>query len=145
MPDNLDRGAAPGADIALLIARILLAAIFVQGGFGKLTGLEGFAGYLTGHGVPANAAYPLSIVAAIVEFFGGLAILLGFMARYVALLMALFVLVAAFIGHRYWEITDPAMNYNQTIHFMKNVAIIGGFLALYAAGPGRFSVDRRGT
>jgi uncharacterized membrane protein YphA (DoxX/SURF4 family) len=69
MSDNVNRGASPVAAIALLVARILLAIIFLQEGFGKLTRLlEGFSGYLMGHGVLAPYSYPLAIIAAVVEF-----------------------------------------------------------------------------
>ncbi|GAC1337691.1 MAG: DoxX family protein [Beijerinckiaceae bacterium] len=119
-----------------------MAAIFLYSGYGKLTGISGFAGYLANHGLPFGT-YPLAILAGIVEIGGGLALLIGFGTRYAALLLAFFTLVAALIGHRFWEIADPGQRSNQLIHFWKNIAIIGGFLALYAAGPGVFSVDRR--
>ena len=55
---------------------------------------------------------------------------------------AAFTLIAAFIGHRYWSV--PADQYaNQMAHFMKDIAIVGGFLALFAAGAGAISIDRR--
>jgi len=132
------------SDVVLLLGRVLMAAIFLNGGFHKLTGLEGFAGYLAGHGVPVGA-YPIAVLAACVEFFGALCVLVGLGTRYAAVLMAGFTLVAALIAHRFWEIYDPAMYVNQMNHFMKNVTIVGGFLLLYAAGPGRLSVDRRGS
>jgi putative oxidoreductase len=138
-----DRKAA-GSDIVLLIGRVLTAAIYLYGGSQKLTGLDGFAEYLAGQGV-AVGAYPIAILAAGVEFFGALCVLFGFGTRYAALLMALFTAVAALIGHRFWEVSDPAMHVDQMHHFMKNVAITGGFLLLYVTGPGRLSIDRRGN
>jgi putative oxidoreductase len=135
---------AIGSDVVLLIGRVLMAAIYLNGGFHKLVGLDGFAANLVSHGVPV-AAYPIAVLAACVEFFGSLCVLLGLSTRYAALLMALFTVVAALIGHRFWEMSDPAMYANQMIHFMKNVAMVGGFLLLYAAGPGRLSIDRRGN
>ncbi len=135
---------ATGSDAVLLIARVLIAAIYLNGGFHKLMGLDGFAGYLAGHGLPVGA-YPVALLAACVEFFGALCVLLGLGTRYAALLMALFTAVAALIAHRFWEISDAAQYVNQMNHFMKNVTIVGGFLVLYAVGPGRLSIDRRGT
>ena len=134
---------AAGSDAVLLIGRVLLAAIYLYGGYQKLMGLDGFAGYLASEGL-AVGAYPIALLAACTEFFGSLCVLVGFGTRYVALLMALFTVVAALIGHRFWEVSDPAMYVDQMNHFMKNVAIAGGFLILYAAGPGRWSIDRRG-
>jgi putative oxidoreductase len=135
--------AALGSDFVLLFGRVLIAAIYLNGGYHKLTGLEGFAGYLAGHGV-AVGAYPIAVLAACVEFFGSLCVLLGLGTRYAAVLMAGFTVVAALIAHRFWEISDPTQYVNQMIHFMKNVTIVGGFLVLYAVGPGRLSIDRRG-
>jgi putative oxidoreductase len=134
---------ATASDFALLIGRVLIAAIFLYGGYHKLLGLDGFAGYLAGHGL-AVGAYPMAILAAGVEFFGALCVLLGLGTRYVSLLMALFTVVAGLIAHRFWEVSDTAMYVNQMNHFMKNAAIVGGFLLLYGAGPGRLSIDRRG-
>jgi len=130
-----------GGDVALLVGRILLAILFIPAGFRHLTESSGFAGYLEAHGVPAGSA--VAVVAACVEFFGSLAILLGLGTRYAAPLLALFSLVAAIVGHRYWNETG-AQYANQYNHFFKDLAIAGGFLVLYAAGPGRWSIDRRG-
>jgi putative oxidoreductase len=138
-----DRHTIGGADAALLLARIALAAIFLYSGYGKLTNPAGFSGYLVNYGFPAGLSYSLALLAGLIEAFGGLAILAGLKTRYAALLLALFTLVAALIGHRFWEITDAAQRGNQLIHFWKNIAMIGGFLALYVAGAGAFSVDAR--
>jgi putative oxidoreductase len=137
------RNTIAGADAALLLARIALAAIFLYSGYGKLTNPAGFSGYLVNHGFPAGLSYWLALLAGLIEAFGGLAILAGFKTRYAAVLLALFTLVAALIGHRFWEVTDAAQRGNQLIHFWKNIAMIGGFLALYVAGAGAFSVNAR--
>src|SRR5262249_37538861 len=78
---------APGAlaaglagETIWLLARFCLGGIFVYSGFGKLTGLEGFAASLAKNGVPMADA--MAIVGAAVEFFGGLAIVLGLQTRY---------------------------------------------------------------
>lgn len=138
-----ERGAVPGEAPVLLIARIALAAIFLYSGFGKLTGAAGFSAYLVNHGFPASISYALAILAGLTELLGGLALLVGWQARYAALALALFTLVAALIGHRFWEIADAGQRMGQLIHFWKNIAMIGGFLALYVAGPGPFSLDGR--
>jgi putative oxidoreductase len=140
MSGAVEREAA-GADIALLVGRILLALIFIPAGFHHLTDASGFAGYLDANGVPLSSV--MAVVAGCVEFFGGLAILVGFGTRYAAPLLALFSLVAGIVGHRYWNETG-AQYANQYNHFFKDVAIAGGFLVLYAVGPGRWSIDRRG-
>jgi putative oxidoreductase len=76
-----------------------------------------------------------------VEFFGGLAILLGAWTRCAALLMIVFVIVATAISHRYWEFADAAARRMQQSHFAKNLTIIGGFVLMLVTGGGRFSVD----
>jgi len=111
----------------------------VPSGFSKLTHLGTFAGSLAGHGVPAPSL--LAVVGACVELFGSLCIVLGLKTRYVAPLMAVFTAIAAVISHHFWLLEGPARAM-QYVHFMKNMAIIGGYLVLFAAGPGPYSIDR---
>jgi putative oxidoreductase len=128
-----------GGDAVWLLARCCIGGIFVFSGFGKLTGLEGFAASLAKNGVPM--ADVMAVVGATVEFFGGLAIVLGLQTRTAALLMAAFTVSATLISHRFWEFQDPAVFKQQTVHFMKNLAILGGFLLLFVQGGGRLSLD----
>jgi putative oxidoreductase len=86
-------------------------------------------------------ASALAPVGASVEFFGGLAIVLGVEVRSAALLMVAFVIVATLISHRFWELEDAARRAQATL-LSKDVAIIGGFVLLHAAGGGRFAVER---
>jgi putative oxidoreductase len=113
--------------------------IFLLGGWGKLLGLAGFAAYLERQGLPAS--YPFAVLAAGVEFLGGLALIFGMVTRFAALALVAFTLVATGIAHRFWEF-DEAARRGQTINFNKNMTMIGGLLALIVAGPGRFSIDR---
>lgn len=138
MSDAMDRVSETGHDTVLLLSRIAMSAIFLPSGFQKLTHLDAFAASLTQHGVPGVAL--LAPIGACVEFFGSLLILTGTRVRWTAALMALFTLVAALISHRFWELADAART-NQHIHFMKNIAITGGFLSLFVAGAGAYSVD----
>jgi putative oxidoreductase len=126
-------------DLVWLLARCCIGGIFVYSGFGKLTGLEGFAASLAKNGVPMPQI--MAVIGAAVEFFGGLAIVLGIKSRYAALLMALFTISATLISHRFWEFQDVAMFKMQSVHFMKNVAILGAFLLLFVQGGGRLSLD----
>lgn len=118
---------------ALLGARALLAAIFILSGYNKIVGYAGTQQYMAANGVP-DILLPLVIL---VELGGGLLILVGFQTRLAAILLAGFTLVAAVLFHSKFG------DRNQMIHFMKNLAIAGGFLSLYAAGPGPFSIDAR--
>jgi putative oxidoreductase len=126
-------------DTLLLLGRVLLGSIFVVSGYGKLFGLAAFAASLEKNGVPY--ASMLAPVGACVELFGGLAIVLGIELRAAALLMIAFVIVATLISHRFWELQDAARR-AQATQFSKNVAIIGGFVLLHAAGGGRYAIER---
>jgi putative oxidoreductase len=132
--------AAMMKDTGLLLGRVLLGLIFVTSGYGKVMHLDAFAQSLASRGVPMSG--PLSVLGALVEFLGGVAIVIGLQVRWASLLMMLFVVVATLISHRYWEIGEAAARRAQQTQFMKNVAIFGGFLLLMASGGGRFSLDR---
>jgi putative oxidoreductase len=134
-----DRFAVRSHDGLLLAARLALGAIFVLSGYAKLTGLAAFSASLAARGVPE--AWLWGPVGASVEFAGGVLIVLGLATRYAALMMILFVIVATAISHRFWEFADPQQFRTQQSQFFKNLAIIGGFVFLFATGGGRFSVD----
>lgn len=134
----IDRCAATGHDIVALLGRLIMGWIFVASGFGKISDVAAFSGMLAKRGVPAPSL--MGWLGAIVEFGGGLLIILGIKIRYTAILMILFVIVATLISHRYWEFTGDALVAQKT-NFWKNVTIIGGFLFMFLAGAGRYSVD----
>ncbi|WP_289047385.1 DoxX family protein [uncultured Psychrobacter sp.] len=117
------------------IGRLLLSMIFIFSGFTKITGYAATQGYMESMGVP-GMLLPLVIA---VELLGGIAILLGFKARLVAILMAGFSIVSALLFHQFW-IDESQMN-----PFMKNIAMAGGFLMIFAHGPGAYSIDNSHT
>jgi putative oxidoreductase len=137
----IDHAAARSGNALWLLGRILIGSIFVQSGLDKLMSLDGFTGFLVNSGIPAGMASILAPVGASVEFAGGLAIVLGLMTRYVALLLIVFVIIATLLAHRFWDY-DGSARYGQLINFSKNVAIIGGFLFVFVSGGGRYSLDR---
>jgi putative oxidoreductase len=126
-------------DLLILIGRILVGQLYVVSGWGKITAISAFSANMAKAGVPMPEV--LGFVGPCVEFFGGLALVFGFMTRWSAALLILFTIVASFIGHRYWEFADAAVRRGQQINFYKNVTIIGGFLFLMVTGGGRFSID----
>jgi putative oxidoreductase len=140
MPVRVGTAQTSGLDeFILLLGRILLGWLFVFDGFWKIVDLGPFSAGLARDGVPF---LPITApVAVAVEFLGGLAVLIGFQLRYTTLIMALFVVVASLIRHRYWEFPDPGARAAQVFNFYRNVSIIGGLLILRVAGPGRLSVD----
>jgi putative oxidoreductase len=139
---HTDDIAATTADAFLLIGRILIGWLFLvssAGIGGKLWNNAGFLGYLKNLGAPAPEVS--SWIGALVEFVIGAALILGVGTRYAALLCALFLVVATALAHRYWEY-PTAQVLAQYNNFLKNLAVFGGALLIFAAGPGRFSVDR---
>jgi len=123
---------------ALLVGRILLSLVFLNAGYRKLMAVAGSAGYFGKLGFPMPEV--LVWVAIAIELGGAILLIVGWKTRWAAWLLALFTLVATFAAHRFWEV-DAAQYANQMNHFMKNIAIIGGFIILAATGPGALSVD----
>ena len=133
-----DQLAANTSDFLLLVGRILLGWIFVRSGYAKMFDVAAVANSFPLRGLPAWLAY----IAVPLEFFGGIALILGLATRYVVLVMTVFMLVATFSSHRYWDFTDAAARRAQDSSFYKNMAMLGGFLFLFVCGPGQLSVDR---
>ena len=127
-------------DELILIARVLLMVLFVIFGWSKLTGFSGTVGYMAAQGVPLPEVS--AVIAVVAEFFLGIAIVIGFYTRPVALLLAVYTLATAMIGHHYWTMVDGARMENM-INFYKNVSIVGGLLLLSVTGAGKYSIDRR--
>jgi putative oxidoreductase len=125
-------------DCVILAARVLLVVLFLVFGWRKLTGFEGTVASFTQGGIPMPPV--AAVVAVVMEFFGGLALLLGVATRPIALLLAVYTLANAFLGHPYWAMTGAAQA-GAMINFYKNVSIMGGLLLLYVTGAGKYAVD----
>ena len=126
-------------DTLALVARVLLAAIFVMSGVAKITGFAGTAAYIASKGLPLPEI--CAAIAIAVELGAGLLVLFGWQTRWAALVIAIFAVVAGVLFHAYW--TDvPADRMGNYINFWKNISIAGGFLMVFAFGPGRYSLDR---
>ena len=126
--------------IPVVIARILLALMFVLAGFGKLTGLEGTAGYIASKGLPAPML--LAVAAGVVELVAGVLLIIGWQARWAALALAAFTVVASVIFHNFWAM-PAAQQMTQQLMFMKNMGVVGGLLLVFAFGAGSLSLDAR--
>jgi putative oxidoreductase len=116
--------------IVSLAARILLSAIFIMSGGGKIIDYAGTEAYMQQHGTP-GVLLPAVIA---VELLGGLAVLLGIGARYAGLALAVFSIATAAVFHN--NFADQM----QMINFMKNLAMAGGLLLLFANGSGRYAL-----
>jgi putative oxidoreductase len=132
-----DHLAVAWQDQLLLVARVMAGWIFLQSGFGKVMDPATFAARLVPRGVPEW----LGLIAPFVEFIGGIMLVLGIGARYGALLLIAFTIAATYTSHLFWTFPE-AQRGQQSTQFWKNVSMIGGLLALFVTGPGRFSLDR---
>lgn len=123
----------------ILLARILMMVLFVLSGWGKLTGFQGTVGYMASTGAPLPTV--AAAIAVVMELGVGIALLIGFWTRPLAILMAFFVLGTSFIAHSYWNM-EGAMEAANKIQFYKNLSIMGGLFLLAAVGPGKYAVQK---
>ena len=125
-------------DELILAARLLLAALFLIFGWRKLRDFSGTTSQMEQLGVPTPVL--AAGVATFMELPVAFAVAVGAFTRFSTLLMFLYTLGTALAGHRYWT-TTGADYVDSMDSFYKNLAIMGGFLLLYVAGPGKYSID----
>jgi putative oxidoreductase len=121
-------------NLAALAGRILLALIFLQSGIEKFVYYSGTLGYMTKAGLPFPQV--LLVASGIIETACALALIVGWKTRFAAIGLAIWMIPVTLIFH------NPAGGQEAMIHFMKNVAITGGLLVLFASGPGVWSLGR---
>lgn len=126
--------------ITSLVGRILLSVIFLLSGVTKLTTWGATAGYMKAKGMPYVSA--LLAGAIIVELFGGLGVLLGARAKLAAWMLFLYLIPVTLMFHNFWAYQGMERVDNM-VHFLKNLAIMGGLLTLAGSGAGSFSLDAR--
>ena len=130
----LETKVTPYFDWADVLGRIGLALLFLWSGYSKFAYMAANVAYMKAYGMPA--AELLIWPAALFELTAGAMLALGWKARWAALALAVYTAIAALIFHRYWSVpADQVLD--QQIHFMKNVAIVGGLLFVFARGPAR--------
>lgn len=125
-------------DILALAGRILLVLIFLLSGMSKLSGWSGTVGYLASKGIPAIPMF-LSL-AIIIEVVGAVSVVLGYQARWGALILFLYLIPVTLIFHNFWALNGQLREI-QMINFMKNISIMGGLLLIASFGPGLVSFD----
>ena len=123
-----------------LLGRVLVAAIFLRSGVGKVLNFETVAAMMAGKGMPMSQLLLMGAIA--IEFVAGTALVLGYRTRWAALALIVFLVPATLIFHNFWA-ADPAQLQNQTNHFFKNVAILGALVFFMGNGPGAPSLDQR--
>jgi putative oxidoreductase len=121
-----------------LAGRLMISAIFISSGLSKLAAHPAMAGYAAAKGLP-DAGLAVWLAAAI-EVFGGLAILLGFQTRIAAWVLFVYLIPTSLVFHNFWALQGMERMDNQ-IHFFKNIAIMGGLLFVATFGAGAYSVD----
>lgn len=125
-----------------LVGRVLLALMFIAAGASKLGNLEGTAGYIASGGLPMASV--LAVVVGLLEVVGGLALVVGFQARWAALALGLFTLAASVLFHKFWAVPAEQVMVQQLM-FMKNLSVAGGLFLVAALGAGPLSLDQRGN
>jgi putative oxidoreductase len=129
-------------DGTILAARLLLATLFLIFGWRKLRDYSGTVRQIVQLGGPMPKL--AAAVAILMELPVASAVAVGAFARPAALLLVLYTLGTALIGHRYWTMTG-AGQVDSMDGFYKNLSIIGGFLLLFVTGAGKYSIDALGT
>ena len=122
-------------DTFALVGRILIGVLFLTSGIGKLAAPAATQGYIAAVGLPAPVAAYFGSMS--VELIGSVLLIAGYQVRVVAAGLAIFTLLAAVFFHHNFA------DQNQMIHFLKNIAILGGLLQVVAFGAGRYSLDHR--
>lgn len=126
--------------LSALIGRILLAVMFLGAGISKFSGLDGTADYIASAGLPLPKL--VAIATATLEVVAPLMLIVGWQARWAALALAGFTLLASLLFHNFWAL--PAeQQFTQQLMFMKNLAVSGGLLVVFAFGAGTISLDAR--
>ncbi len=128
-------------NLAALVGRILVAAIFVLSGINKMGDFAGTSAMMSSVGLPMPEA--LLAVTILIEVVGGLMLVIGWQTRFAAAALFLFMIPVTVVFHNPWAATDGAAAQQQLIHFLKNLAIAGGLLNLLAFGAGAYSVEER--
>ncbi len=134
-----DGFATKSADVLILLGRIMLAWLFVGVAYGTIINFAGSLSYFTSLKLPAPALF--TWVALVLELVMSVGLILGIGTRYAAILIFVFVVVTTAIAHRYWEYPAGPQQIGQYNNFLKNISIMGGALAIFVTGAGRFSLD----
>ena len=121
------------------LGRLLIALIFIRAGINKLGSIAATVATMRNHGIP----YPDILVwgAIVLELGGGLMLVAGLYARWVALALFFYTLSLALIFHAYWTVSDPAAARSDASSFFGHLSMMGGMLFVVAFGAGAYSVD----
>ena len=139
-PQTSSLSTTAAQDALTLAGRVLLALLFIPAGYQKIGGFTGTAGYIGSVGLPLPEVGAALAIA--VELGLGLLLLIGWRTRIAALGLAAFTLAASVFFHNYWGVPAEQVMVQQLM-FFKNIAVVGGLLAIAAFGAGGWSLDAR--
>jgi putative oxidoreductase len=125
-------------DAVALAGRILFSLVIIVSAYGHLTKTAGTAGYAGSKGVPLPKL--AVVVTGLMLLVGGLSVLLGIWVKVGAALLVLFLVPTAFTMHNYWTISDPMAKAGDQAHFLKDIALAGAALMIFAFGTGSLSI-----
>jgi putative oxidoreductase len=128
-----------GENIAPLVGRCMIAALFVLSGVNKLQNWDSTTLYMAEHGV--SMIQPLLALSVVIELGAGFGLVIGFRTRLMALILFVFTLAVSFQLHDFWTMGDTDVARLETALFAKNMAIAGGLLMLVGLGAGSWSYD----
>ena len=120
------------ANLIDLLGRLLISALFLISAYNKIFSIDGTMSWMEGYGIPGLLLYPTIAIEIILPLF----VIIGYQARISAGLLAIFCIATALLFH--FDFVDQM----QTIAFLKNLGLAGGFLFIVANGTRDWSVDR---
>ncbi|HEX7199994.1 MAG TPA: DoxX family protein [Dongiaceae bacterium] len=123
-----------------LLARILMATIFVLSGFHKLVAFSGTAAFIGTLGYPVPQLF--TVLAILFELGGAILLLIGFKTRLASAALIIFLILATLTVHVQNMVKQPARAQEESVQILKNIAILGGLIRFYTAGAGGYAVDR---
>ena len=125
-------------DIGLLVARLMIALMFIASGYGTVMDLSGASAYFAGLGLPVPLL--VAVGTAVFEVAAGALLVVGFQTRIVAAVLAAFCLFATYVGH-YGQGADAASVFTHQQMLLKDVAVAGGLILVALFGGGMLSLD----
>src|SRR5947209_7231010 len=136
---NTDHAVNAEVSSIAALGRLFIALIFIRGGINKLGSIAATVATMRNYGIP----YPDILVwgAIALELGGGLMLVAGLYARWVALALLFYTLSLALLFHAYWTASDPAAARTEANSFFGHLSMMGGMLLVVAFGPGAYSVD----
>jgi putative oxidoreductase len=123
-----------------LVGRLLLGGIFFAAAvMNHIPHFSSVTDYMKAEGVPAPQIMHVGAIAFLL--LGSISLIVGYKARWGAAMLAVFLVLASYYIHDFWTVADAAQAQQQQVHFMKNMAMLGGMLFILANGAGAWSID----